>query len=465
MHSAFSSTKYRKLRVAAFAVVAAAAASVAQATIHVFQPRADYEVSTTNIPIAYFATESSQITTVFLGPFTRGVRLEAQSSSVWVSPQQNVSIASTQKIPHYDPLTKRFAEGELIDGTSFQNAGSNYLSYTTYSEFTVGETAYLGFITDGHFGWARVERIANGVILKAWAYEDAAGTPIAAGDEGGATPPATVSEAGRIMNMSVRASAGVGEQTLIVGYVVSGGGSKAVLLRGVGPALAGFGVAGFLADPAIALYAGANAEATNQDWANDTLLAETAVRVGAFALASQSKDAALLATSAPGAHTLHVAGGTSGVALAEIYDAAESFTATDARLVNVSARAQAGGGEQALIAGFVIGSGTGRPVLIRAVGPGLAERAVTGALADPQVILYAHGTKVAENNNWSDATNAAAIAQTSVVVGAFPLAAGSKDAAILTTLEPGVYTAHVTGVNGATGVALVEIYEVPVTLP
>ncbi|QYM79103.1 hypothetical protein K0B96_00370 [Horticoccus luteus] len=444
-----------------------AAASVSQATIHVFRPRADYEVSTTNIPIAYFATESQQISTAFLGPFTRGIRIEAQSGTVWVSPQQSVAIASTAKIPHYDPLTKRFAAGELVDGASFQNAGSDYLAYTSTSEFTIGESAYLGFsfIAAGpgrNFGWMAVERVANGVIVKAWAYQDQQETPIAAGAE---TDVAPAAEGGHLTNLSVRTGAGVDAQTLIVGYVVGGAGTtggKSLLVRGVGPALGNFGVTGFVADPAITVYAGNTVEATNQDWAGDAQVTAAAARLGAFALDAQSKDAALLATSAAGAHTLHVTSGVYGVALAEIYDAATSYTATDARLINVSARAQAGSGNEALIAGFVIGGTTSRTLLIRAVGPGLAGFGVANTLVDPKLTLFAGNTTVAENDNWSEAANAATVAQTAVTVGAFALTDGSKDAAIQITLEPGVYTAHVTAASGGAGAALVEIYEVAV---
>jgi hypothetical protein len=108
-------------------------------------------------------------------------------------------------------------------------------------------------------------------------------------------------------------------------------------------------------------------------------------------------------------------------------------------------------------AGFVIGGATPRKVLVRAIGPTLASFGVGGVVADPRLALFTGQTQIAANDNWGgDAALSAAFVQ----VGAFALAADSKDAAILVTLDPGSYTAQVSGVGG-TGVALVEVYEVP----
>jgi hypothetical protein len=111
-----------------------------------------------------------------------------------------------------------------------------------------------------------------------------------------------------------------------------------------------------------------------------------------------------------------------------------------------------------VITGFVIGGDAPMKVLIRAVGPSLAGQGVTGVLIDPQLDLYQGSNRLQHNDNWGgDSTLAAAFKQT----GAFALEnAGSKDAAILVTLDPGAYTAIVSGVNGTTGNALVEAYEV-----
>jgi hypothetical protein len=186
--------------------------------------------------------------------------------------------------------------------------------------------------------------------------------------------------------------------------------------------------------------------------------------VGAFALATGSKDAALVASLSPGAYTAPVAatdvGG--GVALLEVYDASNSMAAS---VVNVSTRAYVGTGDNVLIPGFVIG-GTGTlRLLIRAVGPTLSSFGVTGALADPTITLYRGTTALASNDNWSSAANAAEIASTAVAVGGFAFANGSRDAAILTTLEPGAYSAIISGVGNTTGTALMELYAVAGATP
>jgi 7-keto-8-aminopelargonate synthetase-like enzyme len=76
-------------------------------------------------------------------------------------------------------------------------------------------------------------------------------------------------------------------------------------------------------------------------------------------------------------------------------------------------------------------------------------------LADPKLEIYnAAGVKLTENDTWSPG-----LATTFASVGAFALAVGSRDAALLTSLPPGSYTAQIRGSDGGTGEALVEIYE------
>lgn len=270
----------------------------------------------------------------------------------------------------------------------------------------------------------------------------------------------------RIVNFSARAVSGPGDQGLITGFVVSGNG-KNLLVRGVGPGLAPYGVANFLADPLLSLFGTNGSVATNDDWQTDsagrvdgTLIASTAARVGAFALANGSKDSALLAVFDNGAHTTSMVrpNGTTGVALTEIYDTDVTSTS---RLLNVSARMNVTTGEGTLIAGFVIAGNTPKQVLIRGVGPSLAGFGVTGLLANPQISVFTGTTVVASNDNWEVNTTGTAtqISNASAQVGAFPLTAGSKDAALLLTLQPGVYSVQVTGVGNTTGVALIEVYD------
>ncbi|MFM8337114.1 MAG: immunoglobulin domain-containing protein [Opitutaceae bacterium] len=130
-------------------------------------------------------------------------------------------------------------------------------------------------------------------------------------------------------------------------------------------------------------------------------------------------------------------------------------------LVNLSVRG-ATAPEAPLITGFAIGGTTAKQVLIRVAGPALARAPfnLTGALADPALQLYRVSTVIGQNNDWgSPASGAAALTAAATRAGAFPFVAGSADAALLTTLPPGVYSVQTTG---GTGFVLAEVYEVPV---
>jgi len=260
---------------------------------------------------------------------------------------------------------------------------------------------------------------------------------------------------------------GTGGNILIDGFVIGGlgtSGTEPLLIRGSGPALTPLGVSGALADPELQLYTGTSLLATNDGWGGNAQIASTAAAVGAFAWTNtSSKDSALLESESAGAYTAQVSGASddTGVALIEVYDAtpAGTYTPTSPRLVNISARVQVGTGGNILIAGFVIGGSTARTVLVRASGPALIPFGVGGTLPDPQLDLYSGTTLLASNAGWG---GNAQITSTASSVGAFAWTnASSNDSAILVTLPPGAYTAQVSGASNDTGVALVELYEVP----
>jgi hypothetical protein len=267
----------------------------------------------------------------------------------------------------------------------------------------------------------------------------------------------------RLMNISARAQVGTGDDILIPGFVVTGDADKRVLVRGLGPILTDFGVTGALQAPTIRLMSGGTEIATNTGWATSSDAAEideVTVAVGAEPLDPVKADSALLATVPPGTYTVHLSGvgGTTGVGLVEVYDADEDTSGS--KLINVSARAQVGVGEEILIPGFVLGGDGPRRLLVRAVGPGLGQFGVTGFLENPQLIVYQGGAPIDGNDDWEANSDVAAIQAATTAVGAEPLAADSLDAALLVQLEPGAYTVHVRGVGGTEGVALVEVYVV-----
>lgn len=270
-------------------------------------------------------------------------------------------------------------------------------------------------------------------------------------------------EPGRLINLSIRGRAGIGGQPLIVGFVAAGG-SKPLLLRAIGPSLAEFDVTDRMSDPRLdvhALLAGQDVVvAGNDQWSGDVALVQASASAGAFPLDDTlSHDAALL-INVDGQRTVHVgaASGAPGVVLAELYDTAPENAA---RLANLSARNLVGAGDDVLIAGFVISGNMPRRVLIRGIGPGLTDFDVANALLDPRLEVHtkidAVDTVIAANDDWESELTATEMA--AAVPGAFALAPGSKDAVILHTLPAGAFTAVVSGFGGATGEALVEVYE------
>ena len=176
---------------------------------------------------------------------------------------------------------------------------------------------------------------------------------------------------------------------------------------------------------------------------------------GSFNLQTQTSSGVVTIRGSVDAPTTTMSGTISlpGKADTNFAGVATTTTRTD-RLINLSSRVQVGS-SGTLITGFVIGGTSSKRVLLRAVGPTLSDFGVKGALANPRLLLFdAAGKVIAENDDWSGAETAAAMAQ----VGAFGFAAGAKDAALLITLVPGTYTMQVLEVAGS-GVALAEIYD------
>ena len=282
----------------------------------------------------------------------------------------------------------------------------------------------------------------------------------------------TVTPADRLTNLSARVTISPDpNRPLIAGFVIAGTQPKRVLLRAIGPALTGFGVTGALVNPRLQVFDSANRVILeNDDWSGaDTAAAFS--QVGAFPLTAGSRDAALVTTLQPGAYTMQVtAGNETGAALAEVYDASPNPGGETQRLVNISTRGSLDGGDGVLIGGFAISGVTPKRVLIRGIGPALVAFGVGGALADPRLAVYSGTNVIAQNDDWSQPTalnplqpvaTAAEVAAAAQAVGAFALAAGSRDSAVLVTLAPGSYTAQVSSAGTATGVAIVEVYEAP----
>ncbi|MBV9008977.1 MAG: matrixin family metalloprotease [Verrucomicrobia bacterium] len=265
------------------------------------------------------------------------------------------------------------------------------------------------------------------------------------------TPAATPSAA-RFTNISTRLRVGTGNNVMIGGFTISGSQPKTVLVRALGPTLGSYGVNGVLADPAVELHDSTGAViASNDDWQSGGQAAQ--ISASGYAPAN-AKEAALIATLAPGAYTavVHGFGNTTGVALIEVYQ----LDSSTSKLSNVSTRGSVGTGDNVLIGGIIVSGTTAKNVIVRAIGPTLAAPpfSMTGTLANPTIELHnASGALLFSNAGWTSSTQAGAIAAS----GYAPQ--NAAEVAIMATLSAGSYTAIVRGANETSGIALMDAYD------
>jgi hypothetical protein len=252
-----------------------------------------------------------------------------------------------------------------------------------------------------------------------------------------------------LVNISTRLLIQTGGKVGIGGFIITGTDAKKVLIRGMGPTLTSFGVPNALQDPVLELHDGTGAVLIgNDDW---KIPQETDIAATGLA-PLDDRESAILLTLQPGSYTVIESGknGTTGVGLIELYDL---DAVANANLSNISTRGFVQNGANVMIGGFIVGGASGSVnVIVRALGPSLAQFGVPNPLADPHLGLYdGNGTLMMSNDNWKDSQQAAI--QNS---GFQP--PNNLDSAILVTLPTGPYTAIVTGKNGGTGVGLVEVY-------
>jgi hypothetical protein len=270
----------------------------------------------------------------------------------------------------------------------------------------------------------------------------------------------------RLINVSSRAQVLAGASPLTVGFVIGGTQSRTVLIRAAGPALTTYGISSPLPHPSLTLFSREGYQfGANTGWAsaaNASAVAAAAAAAGAFPFAAGSADSAILATLAPGAYTAQVVDstGASGTVLLETYQADSGFGT--GRLINLSTRANVGTGANALTSGFVVSGPTSKSFLVRAAGPALGAFGVSNLLAAPVLQIYGSGSSlIASNTGWDRNGQGSVVAAAAAATGAFAFPAGSADSALVIALPPGAYTAQVSGANGTTGTALVEVYEIP----
>ncbi len=260
-----------------------------------------------------------------------------------------------------------------------------------------------------------------------------------------ASPPPSPSQ---LANLATRLTVGRGEDALIGGFILTGSAPKKILLRAIGPSL---GMAGALTDPTLELHdSTGKIVASNDNWQTNSN--QQAIVQSAVAPTDARESAILTTLPAQGSSYTAIVRGknnATGIGLVEIYDLDR---AADAQLANLSTRGRVQTGDNVMIGGLVISGSAPTKVIVRALGPSLP---VAGKLADPTLALVdGNGVTLQTNDNWRS-DQAAAISATTVAPQ------DDAEAAIVRTLPPGAYTAVVRGAHEQTGVAVVEVYNLP----
>lgn len=262
-----------------------------------------------------------------------------------------------------------------------------------------------------------------------------------------ANPPPTTGQS-QVLQISSRGQVETGDNVMIGGFIIQNSTTKKVVVRAIGPSLGSFGVSGALANPVLELHDGTGATiATNDDWraTQEQDIIDTGLEP------TDDKESAIVTELASGSYTAIVKGvnDTSGIALVEIYD----LDPDNGTIANISTRAHIGTGDDVLIGGFILQAPQSEPIVVRALGPSLAQSGVTGTLINPMLDVYnENGGLILSNDNYPNATNVNAIGD----LGLYP--PSTIESAVYLEAAPGNYTAIVSGVGGLTGVGLVEIY-------
>lgn len=260
-----------------------------------------------------------------------------------------------------------------------------------------------------------------------------------------------------LLNISTRLQVGTGDNVLIGGFIVQGNTPKKVILRGIGPSLVTAGLQGFLVDPMLELHdADGSLIGRNDNWRTTqpggVISGDQAAAIQASRLApTNDAESAILATLTPRAYTAIVRGAQNqtGIGLAEVYDLDEG---TPTHLANISARGLVTTGDNVMFAGFIIGNQPTK-IIVRGIGPSLAQAGIASPLGNPMLELRdGNGALIAGNDDWrsDDEVNI-------VATGLAP--SSDREAAIVRNLAAGNYTAIVRGKDNATGIALIEVYQ------
>ncbi len=264
-----------------------------------------------------------------------------------------------------------------------------------------------------------------------------------------------------LLNLSTRGRIDTGDKVLIGGFIIQGSEAATVILRSVGHSLVAHGIINAISDPTIDLHnSSGNIIKSNDDW----ISSPDAQTIASYHLdPPNSIESAMIATLNPGSYTVVVKGyedsstpAATGVGLFELFD----LHLTSSRAGNISTRGEVLLNDEVMIGGFIVGGSAPKTVIVRAIGPSLVNSGLIGTLSDPFLELHdGQGTVISSNDDWAQSADAALI-QSEGLAPSDP-----KESALQATLNPGNFTAIVRGVNNATGLALVEVYDLSPSPP
>ena len=345
-------------------------------------------------------------------------------------------------------ITTGSGTGTVVSSPAGINCGSSCTS-----TFAAGSTVTLSASAGNKSGFSGWSGACTGTGACAVVMNGSKSVTATFASSSSSTPPAGGTSIPRLANLSTRGQVLTGNDVMIAGFVIGGSASKTVVVRARGPSLVAAGVANALSNPTLRLVRSSDQAtlAANDNWGGAANAAQ--ISTSGFA-PSDPLESALLVSLPPGAYTAIASGvsGATGVGIIEVFE----IDRPDAPLTNISTRGQVLSGNDVLIGGFVIQGSSPQTVVIRARGPSLVSFGIANALANPslQLVRSADHVTIAANDNWSSAANAAQISTS----GFAP--SNALESAILVTLNPGAYTAIVTG-SGGTGVGIVEVFAVP----
>ena len=392
------------------------------------------------------------------------------------------------------PCSSALGEALLPERFDFENGELTQASSNRWTPpTTVGANPNLN-VVDGQLAWDFTGQVAdpvnNGYYDALFASSginsgsfhthfnlEVLEAPFGAETTAGIVPALLIGADGRLVNLSTRALVETGEAVMIGGFIIEDG-PRQVLIQALGPELANRGISNVLADPVLTVIQTSEGNPprtpldppieimVNDNWEDSQGQLVSDLWKGSPPLAEDSPSSAAVLTLEPGEYTAKVEGkdGMAGVAIVEVFGI--DSAGADGRLVNLSTRALVETGEAVMIGGFIIEDGP-RQVLIQALGPELANRGISNALADPvlTVIQTSEGNpprtpldppiEIMVNDNWEDSQGQLVF---DLWEGSPPLAEDSPSSAAVLTLEPGEYTAKVEGKDGTAGVAIVEVF-------